>query len=187
MLDAALYYGAKVESSSILQQLGLTAKQYALATLHRAENVDDKQRLTAILKGLKHYQHTIIWPLHPRTKKKLYDFGISIPENIKVIDPVGYLDMIMLEKQAALITTDSGGVQKEAYFHKVPCITMRDETEWIELVAQGANIITGADTEKIIAALDKSANIDTSVFDAPLYGEGNTGRQIVDTLVQYFN
>jgi UDP-GlcNAc3NAcA epimerase len=187
MLDAALYYGAKVEnSSSILQQLGLTSKQFALATLHRAENVDNKQRLSSILDGLKHYHHTIIWPLHPRTKKKLEDFGISIPQNIKVIDPVGYLDMIMLEKHAALITTDSGGVQKEAYFHKVPCITVRDETEWVELVTQGANIITGADTEKIVAALNNAANTPPAIFNEPLYGDGNTGKYIVDTLLQYF-
>ena len=188
MLDAALYYGDKVESSSnLLQRLNLTSKKYALLTMHRAENVDNKQRLSAILEGLKQYAYTIIWPLHPRTKKKLADFKINIPQNIQVIDPVGYLDMIMLEKHAALITTDSGGVQKEAYFHKVPCITMRDETEWIELVTQGANIITGADTQKIITALQQSDNIDRAIFNTPLYGKGNTGKQIIDTLVQYFN
>jgi len=188
MYDAALYYGAQVdEVNDILERLGLRSKKYALATLHRAENVDDEKRLQSILAGLGNYLQTIVWPMHPRTKARLVSFGIVMPANIQVIDPVGYLDMIMLEKHAALIATDSGGVQKEAYFHKVPCITMRDETEWIELVSQGANIITGANTKKIIAALQQSANIDKAVFDAPLYGEGNTGKQIVDTLVEYFN
>jgi len=136
---------------------------------------------------LGHYPNTIIWPLHPRTQSRLNSFGISIPANIKVIDPVGYLDMIMLEKHAALIATDSGGVQKEAYFHKVPCITMRDETEWIELVECGANSITGADSKKIVAALQQVAQMDSSIFNTPLYGTGNTGTEIVDALIRFKN
>ena len=92
--------------------------------------------------------------------------------------------MIMLEKKAALITTDSGGVQKEAYFHKVPCITLRDQTEWIELVANGANILTGADTQVIVAALEKSATVNPTIFDNPLYGNGNTGEAIIDFLLK---
>jgi UDP-GlcNAc3NAcA epimerase len=185
MYDAALYYGAKVEhNNSLLKDLGIDSKKYALVTLHRAENVDDKARLSSILAGLGSYKNPIIWPLHPRTKKMLESFGIAIPQNIKIIDPIGYLDMILLEKHAALIATDSGGVQKEAYFHKVPCITMRDQTEWIELVEQGANIITGADTNAIVAALDKASNVDPAIFDAPLYGNGTTGIEIVDTLIK---
>jgi UDP-GlcNAc3NAcA epimerase len=130
MYDAAIYYGKKVEqNNTLLQELKIESKKYALVTLHRAENVDDKNRLSSILKGLSHYNNTIIWPLHPRTKKMLESFGIAIPQNISIIDPVGYLDMILLEKNAELIATDSGGVQKEAYFHKVPCITLRDQTE----------------------------------------------------------
>lgn len=185
MYDAALFYGEKVEAaSSIISDLGIEPKKFALATLHRAENVDDKARLSSILEGLGHYKNTIILPLHPRTKKMLEEFGIAIPQNIKIIDPVGYLDMIMLERKAALIATDSGGVQKEAYFHKVPCITLRDQTEWIELVEHGANILTGADTNAIIAALEKSASIAPDTFDVPLYGDGNTGVAIVDFLLK---
>ena len=184
MYDAALFYGAKVEqNSSLLNDLGIVSKKYALVTLHRAENVDDKIRLSSILKGLAHYENKIIWPLHPRTKKMLESFGIDMPQNITIIDPIGYLDMILLEKHAALIATDSGGVQKEAYFHKVPCITLRDQTEWIELVEQGANIITGANTEAIIAALSKAINTNPTIFDKPLYGDGNTGIAIVDSLI----
>ena len=185
MYDAAIYYGKKVEqNNTLLQELKIESKKYALVTLHRAENVDDNDRLSSILVGLSHYNNKIIWPLHPRAKKMLESFGITIPQNISIVDPVGYLDMILLEKNAELIATDSGGVQKEAYFHKVPCITLRDQTEWIELVTQGANIITGSDTNKIIAALKKVTTINPSIFDTPLYGDGTTGTTIVDTLLQ---
>jgi UDP-GlcNAc3NAcA epimerase len=123
MYDAAIYYGQKIANdNTTLTKFGLQPKKYALATLHRAENVDDKQKLTSILKGLANYNQTIVWPMHPRTKARLSFFDIQIPANIKIIEPVGYLEMITLEKNAALITTDSGGIQKEAYFHQVPCI-----------------------------------------------------------------
>jgi UDP-GlcNAc3NAcA epimerase len=185
MYDAALFYGDKVEkNNSLLTSLGIETKKYALVTLHRAENVDDRERLNSIIKGLAYYENKIIWPLHPRTKKMLKSFGIDIPQNISIIDPIGYLDMILLEKNAALIATDSGGVQKEAYFHKVPCITLRDQTEWIELVEQGANIITGANTNAIISALSKAITINPRIFDKPLYGEGNSGIKIVDSIIQ---
>ncbi len=185
MYDAALYYGTKTDqNNSLLKDLRIESKKYALLTLHRAENVDDEERMSSILKGLDNYKNPIIWPLHPRTKKMLESFRIVIPENIKIVEPIGYLDMILLEKNAALIATDSGGVQKEAYFHKVPCITMRDQTEWVELVEQGANIITGANTNAISTALEKASNVDPAIFDAPLYGNGTTGLEIVDTLIK---
>ena len=188
MYDAALFYGAKVEQNNdLLTTLQIQSKKYALVTLHRAENVDDKARLESIIKGLGHYENQIILPLHPRTKKMMESFGIVLPKNIKIIDPVGYLDMILLEKHAALIATDSGGVQKEAYFHKVPCVTLRDQTEWIELVKNGANILTGADTIAIISALDKASNVNPTVFDKPLYGNGTTGSEIVDLLIKLKN
>lgn len=185
MYDAALFYGAKAEqNSSLLYKIGVESKKFALVTLHRAENVDDKERLSSILRGLSHYKRTIVWPLHPRTKKMLENFGIPVPKNIKIVDPVGYLDMILLEKHAEIIATDSGGVQKEAYFHKVPCITLRDQTEWIELVEQGANSITGADENQISKALEIAAAVKSEVFEAPLYGNGATGHEIVEYLIQ---
>ena len=188
MYDAALFYGAKVEqNNNLLITLQIQSKKYALVTLHRAENVDDKDRLESIIKGLGHYENQIILPLHPRTKKMMESFGIVLPQNIKIIDPVGYLDMILLEKHAALIATDSGGVQKEAYFHNVPCITLRDQTEWVELVKNGANILTGANTAAIISALYKASNINSSVFETPLYGNGTTGLEIVDMLLKLKN
>lgn len=185
MFDAALYYGAKVEqNSTLLDNLGITSKKYALVTLHRAENVDNKDRLSSIFDGLSKYANQIILPLHPRTKKMIQNFEISLPKNIKIIDPIGYLDMILLEKHADLIATDSGGVQKEAYFHKVPCITMRDQTEWIELVEHGVNILTGADTDSIIDALNKVSAIDPILFVKPLYGTGVSGKDIVNALIE---
>jgi UDP-GlcNAc3NAcA epimerase len=184
MYDAALYYAAKPESSNnILQRLSLTAKQFILTTLHRAENVDDKNRLQQIINGLAKSSMPVILPMHPRTKKRLQEFGLALPANIHIIEPTGYLDMIMMEKHAAVIATDSGGVQKEAYFHKTPCVTMRDETEWVELVEAGANILTGADENKIEAAIKRSLDTSTDIFDKPLYGNGDAGLLIAKAII----
>lgn len=176
MYDAALYYGDKAEqNSSILDQLGLADKGYVLATLHRQENVDDRTRLANILQGFAASNKTIVMSLHPRTRKRLQEFGLILPATMKVIDPVGYLDMVKLEKHAALIATDSGGVQKEAYFHGVPCITLRDETEWVELVEAGANRLVAANPEAITAALRAAGTPDKW---PPLYGAGDAGKLI---------
>jgi len=186
MYDAAIYYGKKVEQNdSLLKELKIESKKYALVTLHRAENVDDKERLSSIMQGLNHYKEQIILPLHPRTKKMMQNFNIGIPNTVKIIDPIGYLDMILLEKHASVIATDSGGVQKEAYFHKVPCITLRDQTEWIELVSQGANILTGANSDLLKQAFESVKNIEDSIFETPLYGNGDSGNQIVQALITF--
>src|SRR5690606_29856167 len=140
--------------SRILDTLQLRDDSYLLMTLHRKENTDEKQRLLSILNGLAESKYPIVWPVHPRTKKRLDAWNISIPSTLRMIDPVRYLDMLLLEKHARLIATDSGGVQKEAYFHNVPCMTLRDETEWVELVEIGANKLVGANSEKIASALE---------------------------------
>jgi UDP-GlcNAc3NAcA epimerase len=130
MYDAALYYSERAKShSNILADLKLQPKSYILATIHRAENTDDAQRMENILEGFANSSRIIVMPLHPRTAQRIEDFGLELPSSIISIDPVGYLDMVMLEMNAQLIATDSGGVQKEAYFHQVPCVTIRDETE----------------------------------------------------------
>lgn len=181
MYDAALYYGSKAEKTSqILQSLKLNSKSYVLATLHRQENVDDQKRLANILQGFATSDKPIVLPLHPRTRKRLQEFGLVVPQSVRIIDPVGYLDMVMLEKHAALIATDSGGVQKEAYFHQVPCITLRDETEWVELVECGANRLVGADAAAIQVALAEEG-----VFQSggDLYGQGNCGDKIATLLM----
>jgi len=182
MYDAALYYSSKV-NSDILGRLAIQSKQFILTTLHRAENVDDKNRLQQILNGLAKSNMQVILPMHPRTKKRLQEFGLLLPPNITIIEPTGYLEMIMLEKHAALIATDSGGVQKEAYFHKTPCVTMRDETEWVELVESGANILTGANENKIEAAIQQSLLIPQDIFSQPLYGNGDAGLLIAKAII----
>ena len=153
-----------------------------LATLHRQENVDNQTRLASILEGFSGSGLKIILPLHPRTKKRMSEFGLSMPSNVQVIEPVGYLDMVMLEKHASIIATDSGGVQKEAYFHKIPCVTLRDETEWVELVEAGVNDIVGACTDKIIASL----TADKAEFIAQnfIYGNGDAGNKIVSAFLK---
>lgn len=139
MFDAAVYYADRAsERSDILARQGLSAGQYVLTTLHRAENVDDVERLARIVRQLGTSPLPVIWPVHPRTKSRLKQIDIALPDSVSTIDPVGYLDMIMLEKSAALIVTDSGGVQKEAYFHGRPCLVVRRETEWVELIQIGA-------------------------------------------------
>lgn len=163
MYDAALVFGDIAEKrSTILQQHNLSPGQYALATVHRAENTDDDVRLAGIMEGLAGIGRTqcpVILPLHPRTRQALNRIGYAIPEkaghrDILIIEPVSFLDMVMLEKNAKLILTDSGGVQKEAYFHGVPCVTLRDETEWVETVEAGWNQLAGADAKKIAEAGD---------------------------------
>lgn len=143
MYDAALYYGEKAEKQSrILSRLGLKPKSYILATIHRAENTDDPVRLEVLLQALAevHREIPVVFPVHPRTRKRAEAFGLGpLLNTVMAVDPVGYLDMVMLERNARLIATDSGGVQKEAFFHKVPCVTLREETEWMELVEAGWN------------------------------------------------
>jgi UDP-GlcNAc3NAcA epimerase len=183
MYDAALYYGENAEQSSrILNTLGLQKKRYILATLHRQENVDNCTRLSNILQAFEVSDMLVILSLHPRTRKRIQEFNINLPVTIKLIDPVGYLDMVMLEKHAALIATDSGGVQKEAYFHKVPCITLRDETEWVELVEIGWNTLVGADVQDIQQALKLNYK-DPPKWLAELYGDGNAADAIVSKMV----
>lgn len=140
------------KKSRILGELGLKTKGYILATLHRAENTDDPDRLHNIIEALSNLEN-VIFPCHPRTEKLLREYGLKISSetNIRIIKPVGYLDMVMLEKNASKILTDSGGIQKEAYLLGVPCITLRDETEWVETVQDGWNILAGANRDRIIS------------------------------------
>ena len=137
------------KQSGILELLNLQPKKYVLATVHRSGNVDDKKNLSQIIDGLRGIDQIIVLPIHPRTKKMLEVFDLSFSENVRVINPVGYLDMLILEENAECILTDSGGIQKEAYLLGVRCITMREETEWVETVNAGWNFLAGADHEKI--------------------------------------
>ena len=181
MFDAVLYYGAKADLNiDLLTRLQVKSKGYTLVTLHRAENVDHEERLTGILNAFRNSDRNFIWPMHPRTRQRLQKQNVSMPSNINVIEPVGYLDMVLLEKHASLIVTDSGGVQKEAYFHEVPCITLRDETEWVELVTAGVNILAGFHTESITQALNAPEVFRKDGFSEKLYGDGHAAEKIIE-------
>ncbi len=184
MYDAALFYASKAETqSTLLDKLKLTPKSYILSTIHRAENTDNPQRLKAIFDGLATVAHSlpVVLPLHPRTQSVLQQIGIQPSEDLHIIEPVGYLDMIMLERNAKLIVTDSGGVQKEAYFYRVPCVTLRDETEWVELVEYGwNNLIPPHDSEVIASSIIKHLN--SKGDDIVLYGGGQASENIVKLL-----
>jgi UDP-GlcNAc3NAcA epimerase len=183
MFDAALHFGNLAEAqSNVLAVLGLQPKSYTLATIHRAENTDNPMRLDAILRGFEEFSHNIVMPLHPRTRSRIDKFGLTLSSNIKAIDPVGYIDMVMLEKNAALIATDSGGVQKEAYFHRVPCVTLRDETEWTELVEIGWNHLASPSVCEDISETMENA-LGSVGDDVKLYGEGNAAYEIVQALL----
>ncbi len=182
MLDASLFYRKRVEDfKSRLPGDIRELDDFFLITLHRAENTDNKERLRSIVSALNSLKgHTGVLPLHPRTKKMLEKWDLSFADNIKVMDPVGYLDMIRLESSCNFILTDSGGVQKEAYFFEKPCITMRDQTEWVETLEAGCNILVGADEKKILKAV---TNFTSAVKRyPPLYGNGNAGEKILDIL-----
>ena len=180
MYDAALHFGQLADNRSrILEQLALRPGNYLLATVHRAENTDDPIRLKNILTAFDQMPHPVILPIHPRTRKKIQllpEQGTNFFTNIRLIDPVSFLDMVMLEKNARIVLTDSGGVQKEAYFHGVPCVTLRDETEWIETVDAGWNQIVGADYEMIIQA-SRRAKPGVPVYE---YGNGKTSEIILN-------
>ncbi len=183
MLDAARYYGAmSAKHSDIIKRLGLT--RFALATLHRAENTDTTERLTAILTALEqiHRDLPLVLPIHPRTRGLLPKLGKSF--DLTFIDPVTYFDMLELLKACAVVLTDSGGLQKEAYFFGKPCVTLRDETEWTELVSCGANIIAGADTQRILESFHTatSSSID---FTRSFYGDGTASDRIAAELADW--
>jgi UDP-GlcNAc3NAcA epimerase len=187
MHDAALFYSDIAQAkSTILSQLNLNENDYVLATLHRAENTDNKQTLKKIVKALQALSEkiTIVLPIHPRTVQSLERLSLfdSLKNNIKLIEPVGYLDMVMLEKHAKLIVTDSGGVQKEAFFHQVPCITLRDSTEWTELIDLGWNRLVTLDEIHQLPQICLQAINTQGKNEAP-YGIGNSARQIVNILV----
>ncbi len=182
MYDVALLHGARVSAGDDgLARLGVRAGPYALATIHRAENTDDPIRLAAIVRGLQAVaaELPVVWPMHPRTRAKLRDTpGLK---QLTIIEPVGYLDMVRLEKHAAVIATDSGGVQKEAFFHRVPCVTLRDETEWVELVDAGWNrLVSPERAEPIRAAI--LAAVGSSGGDVAPYGDGAAAARIVDAI-----
>lgn len=184
MFESVLYYADNnTTSSDVLEKHNITSRSYVLATVHRQENTDCDDRLKSIFSALGSSQQSILMPLHPRTKKIIIERGIEVSDNIKIVDPVGYLDMLVLQRNAKLIATDSGGMQKEAYFNSVPCITLREETEWTELVDLGVNHLVGVDKGLIVKHLQKDySHVDWTDLGAP-YGDGTTSKQVLNALV----
>ena len=187
MYDTTLYFAQQAENySAILNQLNISPKQYYLATIHRAQTTDNINRLSSILSAFQQLQMPIILPLHPRTRKVIEqsDTLTRLVEDIShlhIIESVSYLDMLLLEKYSALILTDSGGVQKESYFHHTPCITMRDETEWVETIEAGWNTLVGTDTARILQAVETPLQPQHEINE---YGNGNAATNIIKILCQ---
>lgn len=180
MFDAVLHFGKVAKEKSIMvKKLGLNDEEYILTTIHRAENTNDISRLKNIIEALNESGKNIVLPLHPRTKKHMSDYGLKFNENIKVIEPIGYLDMLSLESNCTKIVTDSGGVQKEAFFMEKPCITMRDETEWVETVENDWNRIVGTDKVKILEAI---TSFEPSKPQKIIFGDGKSSEKICDII-----
>jgi UDP-GlcNAc3NAcA epimerase len=179
MKDIAFYY----QDKGVRADMELP-KKFVLATMHRAENTDDTLKLTRLWKSISEISEVIpvIIPLHPRTRGKLDQLGFQKNNNVFVIDPVGYLQMVYLLAQCDLVITDSGGLQKEAYYFKKYCITIREETEWTELVSNGYNSLVGSDRGKIMNSLEKFLSKANTSFVNTLYGDGNTASKIVQIL-----
>lgn len=188
MYDVALYYGelAGKLPDSIVTHHGLPKRGYVLATIHRAENTDIPEKLRVIVDALcvVGRELPVVWPLHPRTYDALGQSGLLkvLRKSVKLLDPVGYIQMVQLEHAAAVIVTDSGGVQKEAFFHRVPCVTLRDETEWVELVESSWNRLAPPNaTQKVVEAINSAMG--TIGQDVHPYGDGNAATRIISVIL----
>lgn len=177
MYDVALYYKDRAKKPNMV-----FPKEFILCTLHRAENTENLQKMKNIFEALNKIssQIPVIMPLHPRTQNKILVNNIQA-ENIYFIEPLGYLEMVWALQNCVMVATDSGGLQKEAYYFKKPCITLREETEWVELLEVGCNCLVGADAEKIYQAFKKMSDINLN-FDTLLYGNGNASQKILEVI-----
>jgi UDP-GlcNAc3NAcA epimerase len=187
MYDVARHYGAQIgPEGRVLARLGLSPNEYVLATIHRAESTDHPEVLRSIVDALRQTatRMPVVWPMHPRTRRALAGGGLDgALDGIHVIDPTGYLDMVQLEKFASVIATDSGGVQKEAFFHETPCVTIRTETEWVELVEAGWNrLASPSDAASIVDAV--SCAIGSCGDRVRPYGDGDAADRIVAHLIE---
>jgi len=184
MYDAFLKFKYKAEECDIIKRLELSDKEYCLLTLHRAENVDDPNKLKDILKGISETGFNVIFPAHPRTKNRIKDISLK-DTNISMIDPVGYFEMLKLLKHAKMVLTDSGGLQKEAFWSKTPCITIRDRTEWVETIEMDVNFLTGTNSNRIAKTIRtvqvKYYEIKERFRENPL-GDGNAAKKIIEIL-----
>jgi UDP-GlcNAc3NAcA epimerase len=181
MLDVLNWASERTASkpSEILRQLDLEEKDYVLATVHRSENTDDARRLGGILSALDALEERVVFPVHPRASTAISESGYQLSPHVRLINPVGYLDMVSLTRSARIVLTDSGGLQKEAYWLGVPCVTLREETEWVETVDAGWNMLVGSECEKIVQGVRTFAP--PSARPA-LYGDGRVAARCADLL-----
>jgi len=170
MFDVVKFYQSNLKSKEIREK-------YLLCTLHRAENVDHRERLDSIIAALGSLGQRIVFPIHPRTRKRLVEYEIALPRNVDVISPLSYIPMLQLVNDAELVLTDSGGLQKEAYFLGKPCVTLRDETEWVELIDAGANVLAGSSPKLIVAGVAKMRGV--AIENDVGFGDGNAAGAIV--------
>ena len=187
MYDAVLHYSAVASSeASILDRMKLDSNEFVLATIHRAENTDSRENLEAIISALNsiHEIVPVIWPMHPRTEQAIKRDRLDL--NLQQIEPVGYLDMLQLEREASVIITDSGGVQKEAYFQQTPCVTVRTETEWVELIETGWNRLANpTDPSGIVTAYNEAKESSNESSDQSLYGDGHSADRMAENIVNF--
>lgn len=191
MYDNSMYFSAMADvQSDIIERLGLRYRQFVLATIHRPANTDNPENLRSIFRALndiaEQYQMDVVLPLHPRTRKMIGDLRLEIgdlSDRIRIIEPASFFEIIRLEKNAAIVMTDSGGVQKEAFFYGTPCVILRPETEWVEIVEAGAGILADADYERIMAAYE--ALVNKPVQFPALFGDGHASEKILNEIVKY--
>ena len=183
MADAVLYNKGRASlHSKILEIVGVSKGKYIAATIHRPSNTDSKENMESIFSAFERSGKTIVFPIHPRTRKYITEYNIDIPENVHLIEPLGYLDMLQLTANAEKVVTDSGGVQKEAYILKVPCVTLRENTEWVETLNNGWNkLLDSANTDAISKSIDETIIPGEWV---PVFGDGHGSEKIVDILEQ---
>lgn len=183
MLDTARFFGERCDAQEVLARFGVSRDGYYLATVHRASNSDDPRALGDIIDAFSRLDAPVIWAVHPRTRKNIESFGLgerlAEATNVRLVPPASYIDMIGLLKGTKALLTDSGGMQKEAYFLRVPCVTLREETEWVETVELGWNRLAGTDPEAILAAVESST---PPAGHPDVYGDGHAAEAIVRVL-----
>ena len=187
MKDAVLINIEKIEHQQILKKYNLNIDEpFYFLTIHRQENTDELNRFNNIVEMLKSANHKVIFSVHPRTRKIIKENKIVIPPNVILIEPVNYLESLSLQKSATIMITDSGGIQKESYFLKTPCITLRDETEWVETVADGKNVVIGTDLNKFKETQERFLNSEIDFNSDGFYGDGHASEKIVKILAENF-
>ncbi|MFW9807827.1 MAG: non-hydrolyzing UDP-N-acetylglucosamine 2-epimerase [Candidatus Thorarchaeota archaeon] len=168
--------------NSVLEEVGAVDDEFAVLTIHRKENVDIPARLKGIFEGIERFQHKVILPVHPRTKQKLTDLGLELSNNIVATPPIPYTKMMALVSKSSLLMTDSGGLQKEAYLLDTPCVTIRDNSEWVETIEAGANVLAGANPDDVVLKANQMWGKKLS-NDPSVYGDGNASEKITDILL----